>query len=290
MRTIGLLFDLHVMSDTHAECERREYDGVSRARRACEKLNEVGVDWTVVGGDLRTLASHYPERTDWGGWHDDPDNKYYRKDFRRAKALLDDELDGEYHPIRGNHDRPLSVWKEFFPPEEYPQWFHFREDGARYVFLDSNPHQGFHHLTQTQNFVTAPQLSMLERLMDGDPDVPTFVFCHAPLAKHTELHPDWETGYTSAYRFTLNYPSVQHLLERGNTVFVNSGHYSSDHGRETTEVNGVKYVIARHLGGSNPSYAGDVRWMTVDTDEREATVTYYDLATDEEGTLAEANW
>ena len=290
VRTVGMLFDMHVMSDLHAEPgERRDYDGVPRARRAVRRLNDLGVDWTVVGGDLRTLASRDPSRTDWGNWHGHADNEYYRDDYERAIDVLDG-LDAPYYPIRGNHDRPVSVWEEFFPPEAYPRWFFLEDGGARYVFLDSNPHEGYHHLTQTQNFVSAPQLSMLERLMDDDPEVPTFVFCHAPLAAHTDLHPEWASGRTGAYRITLNYPSVQRVLERGTTVLVNTGHYSQDHGREAKAVEGVEYVLARHFGGSDPDYAGDLRWMTVDTDEREATVHYRDMMREEEGVITTATW
>lgn len=137
-------------------------------------------EWTVKRSILglagfRPTSSHSPGRTDWGGWHGDPDNKYYRKDFRRTKALLDDELDGEYHLIRGNHDRPLSVWQEFFPPNEYPPWFHFREDGARYVFLDSNPHQGYHQSphadAEHRHGATAVDAGAFNGRRPGCPDV-----------------------------------------------------------------------------------------------------------------------
>lgn len=284
MTTIGLLYDMHIQ--VH---QRRQYDGIPRARRAIGKLNDVDVDWTVVGGDLRTLTSRDPDRADWGRWHDEPDNPYYRRDFAAAKELLEVDLDSPYYAIRGNHDRPLAAWREYFPAHDHPRYFTFEDDGARFIFLDSNPHEGYHHLTQTQNFVTAPQLSMLERLMDDDPEIPTFVFSHALLAKHTNLEPDWATGWPAAYYLTLNYLSVQHLLERGNTIFVNTGHYSR-HERDVETVEGIDYVIGRHLGGSDPDYAGDVRWMTVDADAGRAAVHYCDLQTDEEGTLVEARW
>lgn len=290
VRTIGVLCDAHVSAG-----DRRVSDGVAVTSAAIEKLNDVGVDWTLLGGDLRTPAQ--PDE-DWGGWDGDPENAYYRADFERAKALFDDELESDYFVIRGNCDRPLPLYREYFPADEYPLWFWFEDDGARYVFLDSNPHEGYHALTDTQNFVTAPQLSMLERLMDADDEIPTFVFCHTPLAKHTEIHDEWATTVrgdiaTSAasYFWTGNYPSVQRVLERGNTVMVNSGHLYIDYGRGSRVVDGVEYVIARHLVHPNdPDYAGDVRWLTVDAAERRASVHYYDVGADTEGKITTATW
>lgn len=288
--TIGLLYDMHVVAG-----DRDEYDGVPTVERAIDKLNDVGIDWTVVGGDIRHLLApaneHNDGITDWGNWHGDPDNYYYRDDFERAKVLLDDRLDCEYVVARGNNDRPVDVYREFFPAEEFPLWGWFEDDGVRYVVLDSNPHQAHHSLTETQNFVSAPQLSMLERLVDRDPSIPTFVFVHAPLAKHTELTDNWETGHNAAYFLTLNHRSVQAILERGNTVLVNSGHYHPDDGRGCRFVNGVGYVVARHLVHNlDPGYGGDVRWMDVDPEARSATVDYYDLGADEEGTIVRTEW
>lgn len=292
-RTIGLLYDTHVIAG-----DRQETDGVEVTMAAIEKLNEVGVDWTVMGGDMRTLTPPFFEQNDWGRWHGDPDNYYYREDFEKIKGILDGELDSEYFVIRGNNERPLDVYREFFPEEEYPLWYWFVDEGARYVFLDSNPHGGYHGFMDTQNFVSAPQIAMLERLMDDDPEIPTFVFCHVPLAKHTEIRNDWasttfgsEGQSAAAYFITLNYPTVQRVLERGNTVFVNTGHYYKDHGRGSKVVEGVEYVLARHLVHlSEPDYAGDVRWMTVDIEDRSAEVNYYDVGRGEEGTLTETTW
>lgn len=289
-RRIGLIYDAHVSAG-----DRRESDGVDVTRAGIAKLNALDVDWTLLGGDIRAPA--LPDE-EWGNWRGDPENYYYRADFERAKALFDEELDSEYFLIRGNCDRPLSVYREFFPTEEYPKWYWFEDDGARYVFLDTNPHEGYHALTDTQNFVTAPQLSMLERLMDEDDEIPTFVFSHAPLAKHTEIHDEWETTVrgniaTSAasYFWTQNYLSVQSVLERGNTVFVNSGHLYIDYGRGSRVVDGVEYVIGRHLTHPNdPDYSGDVRWLDVDTDRQTAAVRFYDVGEDTQGTITETSW
>lgn len=286
MTRIGLLYDPHIIADP----DRRPHDGVDVVKRAMTKLAEVNVDWTVIGGDLRSLVSRDPTKVDWGRWDGNPDDYYYRSDFERAKALFDEYL-GEYYVIRGNNDRPLGVFREVFPADEYPQYFHMTRDGARYVFLDSNPSQGYHHLQDTQNFVSSPQLSMLERLMDDDPTVPTFVFVHAPVAKHTEITEDWETAMGPGYRLTLNHLSVQRVLERGNTVFVNSGHYYPDNGRGAKTVQGVEYVLARHLVHSpDPAYAGDVRWLDVDTEENTASVHYYDVGADEDGVITQRSW
>lgn len=289
-RTIGFLCDPHIVGD-----DRRSHDSVDIAERAIEKLNEVGVDWTVLGGDLRSYTVPIPEDdapfTGWGSWNGDPENYHFRNDFEKAKRLFDEGLESEYFVIRGNNDRPLSVFREFFPESAYPLWYWFRDGGARYVFLDSNPSPGYHILDERQNVVTAPQLSMLERLMDRDPDVPTFVFCHTPLAKHREIVDDWETGRMSSQFVTLNYPSVQHVLERGNTVIVNTGHYYGGEGRGSTRVEGIEYVNARHLAhGHDPDYAGDVRWMTVDTEARTAEVHYYDVGADDVGSIVTAWW
>jgi hypothetical protein len=289
VRTVGLLFDPHIVAG-----DRRSHDGVAVVTRAIEKLNEVGVDWTLIGGDFRSFNPPHPSLhgTDWwGSWDGDQSNYYWREDFRKAKALFDDRLEGPYYAIRGNNDRPLSVFREFFPEEEYPQWFWFVDDGARYVFLDSNPDPGYHLLDERQNFVSAPQLSMLERLMDADADIPTFVFCHTPLTKHRDISDGWDVGKGSAYWVTLNYPSVQHILERGNTVAVNSGHYYGGEGRESKTVDGIEYITARHLvHGSDPEYGGDVRWMTIDAESETAEVRYYDVGADEEGTLVTSTW
>jgi len=288
MRRIGLVFDPHMSADP----PRYALDGVSVVSDAIDKLNEVGVDWTVIGGDLRHMIFPSQGDTQWGTWHGEPENYYYRRDFAKVKDLLDSALDSEYFPIRGNNDRPIRVYREFFPAEEYPLWYWFVDDGARYVFLDSNPHEGYHTLTEVQNFVSAPQISMLERLMDEDPELPTFVFNHAPLAKHTELRDDWATGFKGAgYYLTLNHLTVQRVLERGNTVFVNSGHVYEDCGRGSRAVNGIEYVLARHLvHDEDPDYGGDVRWMTVDTDDQTAAVHYYDVGSETEGTIVRAEW
>ena len=291
MRTIGLLFDPHVADGADPHIAPGAHDGTGVVNAAIDKLQEVGVDWTVVGGDLRHLISPIHGDTDWGGWHGETNNEYYHQDWALAKELFEERLE-EYYPIRGNLDRPLSLYREYFPAEEYPLWYWFEDDGARYVFLDTNPHEGYHTLTEAQNFVSAPQLSMLERLMDEDPEVPTFVFAHAPLAKHHDvIDDDLGTGHAGVYFYTLNYLSVQRVLERGNTVFVNSGHVYDDFGRGSRNVNGVEYVLARHLvKNKNPEYGGDVRWMTVDPDARTAAVHYYDVGADEEGTISRTSW
>lgn len=284
MQTIGLLYDLHV------GIGRYEHEDESVQRSAIDKLNEVGVDWTLAGGDLR-LLSPWEDETEWGTWHGNPDDAFYHSEFERAKELLDDRLNSEYYVIRGNNERPTSAYRKHFPESEFPPWFWFEDDGARYVFLDTNPLDGYHPLGEIQNFVTSPQLSMLERLMDEDPEVPTFVFAHAPLCKHTELDDNWEVR-SKPYFFALNYQAVQSILERGNTVFVNSGHYYYDHGRGSKEVNGVEYILARHLShmSEESDYGGDVRWLTVDPAERRASIHYYDVGSDEEGLLTETTW
>ncbi|WP_435361683.1 metallophosphoesterase family protein [Haloarchaeobius sp. DFWS5] len=284
MQTIGLLYDLHI------SIGRFPHEDEHVQHAAIDKLNEVGVDWTLAGGDLR-LISPWEDATQWGEWHGDPDDAYYHSEFGKAKRLLDERLDSDYHVIRGNNERPLSAYRKHFPAEDHPLWFHFEEDGARYVFLDSNPHDGTHPLTEIQNFVTAPQISMLERLMDEDPDIPTFVFCHAPLCKHTELDENWETR-SKPYFFVLNYQTVQSVLSRGNTVLVNTGHYYYDHGRGSKVENGIEFVLSRHLShmSEESDYGGDVRWMNVDTENNYAEVRYYDVGEDEEGQLTETTW
>lgn len=288
-QTVGLLYDPHIVAGG-----RDGYDGVPTVEAAIDRLNDVPVDWTVVGGDLRHLLGaaneHNDGRTDWGGWHGDPDNYFYRRDFGKAKRLFDERLDGDYVVARGNNDRPLDVYRESFPADSFPQWGWFVEDGARYVVLDTNPHPGYHALRDQQNFVSAPQISMLERLMDDDPEIPTFVFLHAPVAKHDGID-DWETGHTAAYKLTLNYPTVQRVLARGNTVFVNSGHYWPDNGRSVEQIDGVRYVLARHLvHNRDPDYGGDVRWLRVDTDRNVATIEYHDVGAGTDGRLARAEW
>lgn len=281
---IGLLFDLHVTRG-----QRRAYDGAERASRGLAVLNEKDVDWTLVGGDLRSLASKTTERVGWGTWHGDADDQYYRTDFRRVERLLDEELDSPYRVIRGNHDRPLSVFQEVFDPEDHPRFWAAHEGGVRHVFLDTSPNAGYHALYQTQNFVSAPQLSMLDRLFDRDPEIPTFVYAHTPLTTFPSID-EWGHGRTGAYRYTLNYPAVQRRLERGETVLVNSGHYSQDRGRVTREVGGVTHVLARHFGKSDPDYNGDLRWLDIDADAGVAAVYYHDLRDGSEGEICRLEW
>lgn len=283
-RTIGLLYDLHLGSG------RYDHEDERVQHAAIDKLNDIGVDWTLVGGDLR-LLSPWEEETEWGEWHGDPEDAYYHGEFGRAKELLDTRLESAYHVIRGNNERPLWAFRKHFPADDYPLWYHFEDDGARYVFLDTNPHDGYHPLTEIQNSVTAPQLSMLEQLMDEDSAIPTFVFSHAPLCRHTELDDDWETR-SKPYFYVLNARAVQRVLERGNTIFVNSGHYYYDHGRGSRVIGGVEYVLARHLShmSEEADYGGDVRWLSVDTEHREAAVHYYDIGAGKEGTITQTTW
>lgn len=288
--TVGMIFDPHIVHG-----DRRDHDGVAVVRKAIDRLNAEDPDWTVIGGDIRSFVTpaeiDRESVVDWGGWDGDPTNKYYRKDYPKAKALFEDRLDGEYRVIRGNNDRPIDVFRSYFPRVEHPPWSAAVADGVRYVFLDSNPDPGYHLLDERQNFISAPQLSMLDRLMDTAPEMPTFVFCHAPLAKHPEFGPEWDVGKQSAYYVTTNLASVQHRLERGNTVVVNTGHYFGGEGRGAVNVGGIEYVNARHLvKGSNPEYGGDVRWMDVDVERQAATVWYYDVGADETGKLVTATW
>lgn len=289
-RTIGMVYDPHITAG-----DRRKHDGVATVTQALEKLNEVGVDWTVIGGDVRSLATpaviDESSPVDWGGWDGQEENAYYRNDFQKAKALFEKVLDSPYYVIRGNNDRPLPIYQSVFSQKDHPRWGHFIDDGARYVFLDSNPDIGYHMLNERQNFVSAPQLSMLDRMMDEEPEIPTFVFCHAMLAKQPGYGPNWDTGLKGAYYVTTNYPSVQFRLERGNTIIVNSGHYYGGEDRGAVNVDGIEYVNARHLvHGGDPEYAGDVRWMEVDTESNKATVRYYNLEDDSEGTLVSTTW
>ena len=56
-------------------------------------------------------------------------------------------------------------------------------------------------------------------------------------------------------------------------------------------VEGIEYVNARHLvAGSDPEYASDVRWMTVETDARKATVRCYDVGAETDGIITTATW
>ncbi|MFC6976885.1 metallophosphoesterase family protein [Halomicroarcula sp. GCM10025709] len=280
-RTIGLLYDPHIVAGG-----RDGYDGVPTVEAAIDRLNEVPVDWTVVGGDLRHLLGaaneHNDGRTDWGGWHGDPDNYFYRRDFGRAKRLFDERLDGDYVVARGNNDRPLDVYREYFPAEAFPQWGWFVEDGARYVVLDTNPHPGHHALRDQQNFVSAPQISMLERLMDTDPEIPTFVFLHAPVAKHQGID-DWETGHTAAYKLTLNYPTVQRVLARGTrcsstavttgrttAVASRSSTASATSSRATSSTTATR-TTAVTCGGCESTPTGTSRRSTTTTWGRERT-------------------
>ena len=52
-----------------------------------------------------------------------------------------------------------------------------------------------------------------------------------------------------------------------------------------------QYVNVQYLiHGSDSKYAGDVRWMTVDTDAKEAVVHYSDVGEETEGVLTTATW
>lgn len=125
----------------------------------------------------------------------------------------------------------------------------------------------------------------------GIPEIPTFVFCHTSLTKHRGISDGWDVGKGSAYGVPLNYPSVQHVLERGNTVIVNTGHYYGGEGCSLNPVEGIEYATGRHfVHGAEPEYGGDVRLFFVDSEARTAEVRYYDVDDDEEGTLVTPNW
>lgn len=286
--TIGLIYDTHVTDN------RKTYDGVPTTEAAIDKLNSVGVDWTVHGGDLRPLASTSATAMDWGGW-DGADNPYYESDFAVIKDLMENRLNSDYYVVRGNHDRPVTVCQDYFPSEEYSPsddhgntetyWGVEDEADARFVYLDSCPLPGYHVADQGQNFVSSPQLSMVERLMDADPSKPTFVFVHAPL-KSVE----GSGGKVDTYDTCLNYPSVREALERGTVPIVHSGHLYTQRRDEIT-VNGIQYTYAEHLVDSTDSTAeGDVRWLEVDTTANTAQVNYYNIETATEGSFTQVSW
>ncbi|AHG00914.1 hypothetical protein HALLA_12080 [Halostagnicola larsenii XH-48] len=285
MVKIGLL------ADTHIADSRRTENGVSKSNDAVSRLNSENVDWNVHLGDIRPLG---PTTSDinWGNWA--TDNKYYKSDFEVAQNQVLSNLNGDLRIIaRGNHDRPLDIYREYFPRDEYPRYGSFEEDGVRHVWLDTHPYQGHHELHQVGAMVSPDQISFLHRLMDDDPDIPTFVYAHAPLAAfdYGDLSAeDWYTDYRE-YFYCSNAPHVQNVLERGNVVMVNNGHLFNDEGRGSTTVNGVEYVLSRHLvHNSDTNYTGDVRWLDIDTTNNEATCYYYDVGADSSGTITTATW
>lgn len=300
IHNIGLLYDTHIDDQG-----RKAYDGKATTEAAIDKLNAEGMDWTVHGGDIRTLATKTLSDIDWGGWEGKSDNEFYKSDFSWMKDCLDNRLNGPYYILRGNHDRPVSVLRDVFPSADYSvpddngrtdtYWGVEEKDGVRYVYLDTNPSPGYHVDTQTQAYLSSPQLSMLDRLMDQDSSMPTFVFIHANAVKHTELgglsEGDWTTGANGSYYMTANHLAIQRRLERGSTVLVNSGHKFEDIGRGSRTKNGVTYVLSRHLvHPRDPNYDGDVRWLVVDTTAGTATVHYYDVGADSEGTITSISW
>jgi hypothetical protein len=308
-RTLGLLYDTHVYSGSRRSDNAEQY-----TKTAIDKLNSVGVDFTVHGGDLRPFGSvTSPDKVDWGGW-DGSDNPYYEADFGVIKDLLETRLNSDYYLVRGNHDRPLPIVKEYFPPEQYSpsddlgnteHYFGVEETGgARYIYLDSNPTEGYHAEEQNQQFVSAPQISMISRLMNADPDIPTFVFSHAMLVPHGEVsgsitNTTFNTGREASYFQTRNSLSVRAALEEGNgaTKMVNTGHYNRHVGQNSGRgsrnlqlVSGsgtsIEYVTAGHLAPAG----GDVRWLTVDTTNNTAEVNYYHVGSDTQGTITSISW
>ncbi len=289
-RKLGLLFDTHVTDG------RRSEDGVSQTKTAIDQLNSVGVDHTLHGGDLRPLGSvSSSSSVDWHNW-DGGDNPFYESDFGVIKDLMENRLNSDYYVIRGNHDRPEQLFREYFPSGQYSPsddngrtdsyWGVETVNGVRYVYLDSNIGAGEHVLNQTENFVSSQQLSMLDRLADADSSIPTFVFIHCPIETHSGLSYDWNTQKAMMYELVLNRASVRSRLERMNTKIVHYGHVWEDGGRDATKKNGIVYSIGRHLvHNSDSSYAGDVRWLEVDESAGSADLKYYDVGADSQGTL-----
>lgn len=296
-QTIGLLYDTHI-----TDGGRKGYDGVPTVKTAIDKLNQKKVDWTVHGGDIRPLSPlTSPNDVDWGGWDGD-DNPFYQNDFAKAKPLFEDRLNSDYYVIRGNHDRPEHVLKEYFPPEEYSPsddlgregayWGVEERNGIRHVYLDSCGTQGGHVLQQHSLWVSSPQLSMLDRLAEEDPNIPTFVYIHAALDNTGSDSLYYGTEKAGIYEQILNQQSVRARLKAINTQLVNFGHVYQNTERATATRDGdITYAIAKHLvitgQQDNP---GDVRWLEIDESAQTWTLYYYDLDAGTEGTMDTGSW
>ena len=297
MTTIGLLYDTHVTYGT-----RKAGDGQAQMDAAIDKINEQAPDWTVHGGDIRPLSPMTsPNEVDWGGWDGDDDNVFYHKDFNEAKTRLENRLNSEYRVCRGNHDRPYHVLQDYFPSDRHSPNAESAEDGdpagyygseivngVRYVYLDSNGTMGYSAQDQIEAWVSANQLSMLDRLADDDSNIPTFVFLHNPLVQHGNDY-NYKSGKAYNYELIYNRTSVRSRLEKMNTQLVHSGHVFSQQDADSTTVNGIEYTIGDHLYryGSTP---GDVRWLTVDESAKSATLSYYDFETGTKSDLTTVSW
>ena len=148
---------------------------------------------------------------------------------------------------------------------------------------------GYAAQDQLEAWITANQLSMLDRLADDDPDIPTFVFLHNPFVMH-------ENGYNFAsekaniYELIYNRSAVRARLERMNTQLVHSGHVYQQQDVNSTTMNGIEYTIGDHFYRYGDTNLGDVRWLNVDESAQSATLSYYDFGAGAQSDLTTVTW
>lgn len=120
---------------------------------AVEAINKLGVDFTVVKGDI---SSDYTE-----------------EEFQWAKQILD-RLDRPYWPMRGNHDRvqqrPEDYYKKVFGLNQ--TWYSFNYNDFHFIALDSVDLQDGHP------DLLPEQVEWLSRDLASSANMTTFMFLH----------------------------------------------------------------------------------------------------------------
>lgn len=129
---------------------------------AVEGINQVGVDFVIVKGDLTS--------------------GFTLEEFQRARELLDG-LTVPYYPIRGNHDRIganpedyyLRIFGDLLP--EGTADFSFERSGVKFIGLDSS------NLQTGEPELSTEQIAFLDSEMRSSGSAPVMVFLHHPVTR-----------------------------------------------------------------------------------------------------------
>jgi len=296
----GVIADPHAMYGTYTQWE-------TNLDLAVTRLNTVGADITFVVGDVaqnyRFDSTLSPAAVECSTSLDD--------DYNQVKLRLDN-LTGEYHCTRGNHDVIRSAFEKYFGTP-YGSW---DVGGLHFVLIDTTP--GTNHkrwsgygtfggfderqyksgypkramVEEGYNKVDAECLEWLRADLEQNSTVPTFVGLHASLVEH----PDYVRDSTVSnprkmwYWQVYNYAEVLRTLAIGNVVCVMYGHLWYQPTTNVQTVNGTVHISGKHLCNYGKTDNGFVRYASLDTSTNSGTVYEYDLSTDTETTITTLTW
>ncbi len=169
------------------------------AEAAVREINERGVEFVVVKGDLTTF--------------------FTRQEFEWAREILDG-LEAPYYPVRGNHDRVGDNVDDFFLetfgdllPLRASSYV-FERAGLRFVCLDSS------HPATGESHIPPENVAWVDDALRGSASSPTFLVMHHPVDSGTV---GW-MGLTAEQRAEL----LEVLAPQDHLVGVLSGHTHRD--------------------------------------------------------------